>query len=326
MQMNQLCLAWHQDHLAEKLLTSENDPFNPTDMNGKAITGIPTLKERDRYEWGCFSATLEKENSVYCRGGKVSRKTKCWCWGERERESWKKKIIYCIHIFSNVLFVLWFGKCKANRSPNILCRLKWTWKQENVTSKIEEVSDDSGRVNRRNGSTASDWCPAGQMNLWLLVTRANRTAKTHKHALHLIKLLFDVKGRSPLRPFLNSAISTHSHHAIPCVHQSCSAANPLTASRPRHQSTISLILNERGVKEHVSGDQLTIWKDSWFDGWKGSDVSSTALVKTQCERRRKQATVGGTIMELRFAKSTHCTFPSTNSGYLCNLKLFQRKP
>lgn len=58
MQMTQLCLAWHQDHLAEKLLTLENDPFNPTDMNGRALTGLAMVREWDRCEKRCFTATL----------------------------------------------------------------------------------------------------------------------------------------------------------------------------------------------------------------------------------------------------------------------------
>lgn len=64
MQMTQLYLAWHQDHLAEKLLTLENDLFNPTDMNGMVLTGLTTTREGDRYEWRRFGTTLEKQASV----------------------------------------------------------------------------------------------------------------------------------------------------------------------------------------------------------------------------------------------------------------------
>lgn len=57
MQMTQLYLAGHQDHLVNELLTLENDPFNPTDVNGRALTGLATVRDRDRYERGCTSGT-----------------------------------------------------------------------------------------------------------------------------------------------------------------------------------------------------------------------------------------------------------------------------
>lgn len=61
MQMNQLRLAWHQDHLTEKLQTLESDPFNPADMNGRALTGHATVRERDRW----WAETLQQ-----CSGGR----------------------------------------------------------------------------------------------------------------------------------------------------------------------------------------------------------------------------------------------------------------
>lgn len=105
----------------------------------------------------------------------------------------------------------------------------------------------------------------------LLVTRARATETTHKHALHLIRLLFDLQSLSPSRPPLYTLLPytythinkhAHTHHSIPSTHQSSSTARILTAatsaSRLHHCFTFtlpSLILSELGASEHVSGDQ-----------------------------------------------------------------------
>lgn len=44
-------------------------------MNGRALTGLAMVRERDRYEQRCISVTLEEEGSVRRKGGKVRRES-----------------------------------------------------------------------------------------------------------------------------------------------------------------------------------------------------------------------------------------------------------
>lgn len=80
-----------------------------------------------------------------------------------------------------------------------------------------------------------------------------------------------------LQPHIHTHKYTHTHHAIPSTHQSCSAARLLTAStsasRLHHHFTLTLglILSELGGGEHVSGDQAAKREDSWFAGGDASD-------------------------------------------------------
>lgn len=88
-----------------------------------------------------------------------------------------------------------------------------------------------------------------------LVTRARATATTHKHALHMIRQLFDLQGLSPIRPPLHSLATHKDTHPLimpyPLLIRAAQLPGFLTAStsasRLHHRLTFTLILSEQGA-------------------------------------------------------------------------------